>query len=305
MKKIYSLLSILLFIANYSSAQFQFNQYFDGADTSKNNSIFIKLEPGTPNIWQVGKPKKTIFKAAATVPNVIVTDTINKYPLNNTSRFSFKIFPFSKFGVLAVHWKQKLDMDKHHSGGIIEFSADKGSTWLNAFNNPHTYNFYGFLPANRDTLLTGEYALSGTDTTWRDLWLCFDLSWMSVNDTIYVRYTFKSDGVSAIKEGWMIDNMMVNINLFHPIQEANKKDYLEIFPNPSTGIVNIEIQKIQDFHIIEEMTLTDGLGRVVKEWKNIPTKFWFDTSKYARGIYYLKVKTNLRTQTIPIIVDKN
>jgi hypothetical protein len=39
------------------------------------------------NIWQIGKPQKIIFINAHSAPNVLVTDTINSYPTNDTSIF--------------------------------------------------------------------------------------------------------------------------------------------------------------------------------------------------------------------------
>ncbi|MEO8146167.1 MAG: T9SS type A sorting domain-containing protein [Bacteroidia bacterium] len=305
MNKIYFTSILLFFVVSYCMAQPGYYQYFDGADTSATNSIIIQIDANSSNIWQVGKPQKNIFNSAATFPNAMVTDTINNYPNDNISRFSFKIIPWFTWGLLAIQWQQKLDMDLHHDGGIIEYSVDSGNTWSNVFNDPHVYNFYGFQLANADTLLTGEYALSGTDTTWRDIWLCFDMTWLSLNDSIYFRYTFKSDSVNNNKEGWMIDNMMAHISIMHPVKEINKKDYLNVYPNPTKDIVNIEIQKIQDFHIIENMKLVNSEGILIKEWKNIPTKFWFDTKKYPDGIYFLTVKTNIKSETIPVVVKKN
>ena len=51
----------------------------------------MELDTSASNIWQIGKPQKIIFDSASTVPNAIVTDTINFYPINNISRFGIKI----------------------------------------------------------------------------------------------------------------------------------------------------------------------------------------------------------------------
>src|ERR1700756_1811269 len=129
MKKIYTLLFIA-FISSTSFAQYYFTQYFDGANTSPSNSIIINLDTASGNIWQVGKPQKTIFHAAATVPNALVTDTINYYPIKNTSVFTFSFNCIAPYAVMALQWMQKLDMDPHHhDGGIVEFSTDSGTTW--------------------------------------------------------------------------------------------------------------------------------------------------------------------------------
>lgn len=307
MKKIYLTVILLVFVVRCSTAQFN-TQYFDGADTVYANSVNVELDTSSSNIWQIGTPQKIIFDSSATFPNAIVTDTINNYPINNISRFTIKTLnEFDPFGIFALQWKQKLDMDTTYDGGIVEFTIDQGLTWQNAFNNPYIYNFYGFQPANQDTLNTGEYAFSGTDSTWRDIWLCFDLSWLSMfPDTIIFRFSFKSDSVDNAKEGWLIDNFMAHMTFIHIlVKEIDKTDYLNVYPNPTNGIINIAAEKMMEFHIIEHMELINSQGRVVEQWNNLPTKFWFDTNKYADGLYMLKVKTNFQSETLPIVITKH
>jgi hypothetical protein len=309
MKKIYLTILLLVFVVRYSTAQL-YSQYFDGADTLLWNSIKIELDTSSQNIWQIGTPQKTIFNSAATRPFAIVTDTINFYPTNNTSRFIAKVWNnwVWYWGIFALQWKQKLDMDTSYDGGIIEYSVDNGNTWVNVFNNPYVYNFYGFQTANQDTLAGGEFAFSGTDSTWRDIWLCFDLSWIEQfieNDTILFRFTLLSDSVDNSKEGWLIDNMLAHITIIHTVKEVEQENYLNVYPNPANNIVHIQTQKIMQYHIIEKMELVDPLGRVVDMWTNIPTKFWFDTNNYHDGLYFLKIKTNIKSETLPLVISKH
>jgi hypothetical protein len=304
MKKHYLIIVLLIIAYNYSIAQ-SFIQYFDGADTSKNNSLIIKLDTAKSNIWQIGRPQKIIFYSAATKPNAIVTDTTHDFPVNNISRFTFSLKPVTTFGMLAIQWIQKIDMNPHHDGGIIEFSVDTGKSWENVFNNPHVYNVTGYPAADEDTLLTGEYAFSNTDTTWRNVWVCLDLSWLSTfKDSILFRYTFKSDTIHPVKEGWMIDNMRAQTTVHHPVKEVTRTDYMRVYPNPANGIVYIDIHTLEIYHIIEHMELVDSQGKTVKQWKNVPTKFWFDSSSYPDGVYILNVTTNLKTETVKLIFKK-
>lgn len=308
MKQICLTAVLLLCFVRYSTAQF-YTQYFDGADTSIGNSIRITLDTSSQNVWQIGRPQKVIFDSAATQPNAIVTDTINFYPTNDTSRFIARVLINGwNWGIFALQWKQKLDMDTAHDGGIIEYSVDNGNTWVNVFNNPYVYNFYGFQTANQDTLPGGEFAFSGTDSTWRDIWLCFDMSWLQQfnwNDTALFRFTLLSDSVDNSKEGWLIDNMLAHITIIHTVKEVEQENYLNVYPNPANNIVHIQTQKIMEYHIIEQMELIDPLGRVVDKWTSIPTKFWFDTNKYNDGMYYLKVRTNIKSETLPLIISKH
>lgn len=304
------LTSFFLLFGFMSNAQW-YVQYFDGADTSAQNSVIITIDPDTIgtdtiNIWQVGPPQKTLFNAASTVPNVLVTDTVNFYPPNDTSSFSFIINP-SNWGsnVLALQWKQKLDYDTAKDGGVIEFSIDSGQTWQNAFTSPYVYNFYGYNTINEDTIYTGEKAFTGRDTLWRDIWLCYDLSWLNFNPgLIHIRFTSYSDSIDNSKEGWMIDNLSVHPTWIHTISEKQQEEYMLVYPSPTDGIVNISTKKIDGMHIIENMQLVSVDGKVVQQWNNVPTKFFIDIGNHANGLYHLKVKTNIQEQTFPLILNK-
>ncbi|HEX8517564.1 MAG TPA: T9SS type A sorting domain-containing protein [Bacteroidia bacterium] len=298
-------LSCLISSSTVSIAQMGRTQYFDGADSSYYNSLFVHIDNTVNNIWQVGKPQKVIFDSAATLPNAMITDTTNNYPQGNTSSFTFHTEPYMTHGILAIQWKQKLDMEKDHAGGIIEFSVDYGTTWQNAFNNPYVYNFFGFEEENVDTLASGEYAFSGTDSTWKDIWLCYNMSWLwGSADSVKVRFTFKSDSLVSGKEGWMIDNMNTHFTFAHPVKEVTMSDEFNVYPNPASNRINIQLKAEEEYHIIELMELIDSQGRRVGEWKNIPTRFWIETGKYPAGSYYLKIKTNLRSKTVPVMIQK-
>lgn len=307
--KIQYFTTILLALIVHSSIAQYYTQYFEGADTSAYEAILIDIDPDSSNTWQIGRPQKMIFDSAATLLNAIITDTINFYPSNDTSSFIAKIYLNGfNWGIFALQWKQKLDMDMDFDGGIIEYSVDTGHTWENVFNDPYVYNFYGFETANQDTLTGGEYAFSGTDTTWRDIWLCFDMSWLydiGYYDTVMFRFTLLSDSIDNSKEGWLIDNMLAHITYIHTVKETDDDTYLKVYPNPANDIVHIEAEKIMGYHIIEQMELLDPLGRTIQSWSNIPTKFWFDTHDYPGGLYFVKVKTNLQTETIPLVISKH
>ncbi len=294
-----------LFLPFLSGAQY-LKQYFDGADSDAYNALFVAIDTTGGNVWQIGRPQKTIFDSAATFPNVIVTDTINSYPPNDTSSFTVTYDPgYVYWGIHAVRWKQKLDMDKGRDGGIVEYSLDTGQTWHSIFHNPHIYNFYGFDSSNVDTLPSGEYAFTGTDTVWRDIWVCFDYSYLMFTDSVIFRFTLRSDSVDSVKEGWMIDNLMAQRTYVHTASKTVKdNDRIRVFPNVTTGIVHIEAPKVQQFHIIERLQVINAEGRVVQEYTNIPVKFYIDLSGQTNGNYYLKVKTNLYADTFPVVLSR-
>lgn len=281
------------------------SQYFDGADTIPSYAILIDID--SSSVWQIGPPDKDLhFKSASTVPNVIVTDTINPYPINDTSRFEIKIAnDWGPWGILAIEWNQKLDLDSLTDWGILEFTVDDGTSWMNAFDNPFVYNFYGFDLENVDYMPSGEQAFTAQDTVWKNVWLCFDLTWMSqFGDSVKFRYSLISDSLQTQSEGWMIDNMLAHYTQVHTLPEIEQIDYMTVFPNPTEGRVYISTKKTDGFHIIEEMNLMDESGRIVETWRNVPTKFFIDIGDHPVGLYHLKVKTNLQTEEFKILLNK-
>lgn len=100
----------------------------------------------------------------------------------------------------------------------------------------------------------------------------------------------------------MIDNMLAHAAFVHTVSESAEDGYLHVYPNPAARTVQIETVKLMKYHVIERMELLDPSGRMVEQWSNLPTKFWFDASKYPAGQYFLKVETNLRSETVPLIL---
>lgn len=299
------LLIVSLWLGLNLSAQLPYQQYFDGPQP---NPISITLVPSANNAWQVGKPQKTLFRNAKSAPHVIITDTLNPYPVNANHSFVFGIpLANSGFGgnyIYALRWTQKLDLDTGLDGGIVELSND-GTNWQNAHNNPNSYQFYGFTPGSKVTLPSGEIAFSGRDTTWRDLWLCVRSTYAHQNDTLYFRFSLKSDSIQTTQEGWMIDNFNFATSILHPVKEISQIDPVVVYPNITTGIVNIEMKKLRDSDGIDEIELIDESGRVVERYGKNYTKVVLDITKHKPGLYHLRVTTHNKAQLFKLVYEKN
>ncbi|MCZ8286443.1 MAG: T9SS type A sorting domain-containing protein [Bacteroidia bacterium] len=277
------------------------DQTFDGNST---NPIIFFLDTAQSNVWQIGQPQKTFFNGAYSPSNAIVTHTANPYPVNNISRFTFGVrIPYSYVNIFALRWVQKLDLDTMHDGAIVEFSSN-GINWQNAHNNPNVYQYYGFKPASKDTMPSGEFAFSGRDTTWRDIWLCIKKTFVDPNDSLYFRFTLKTDGIQKNKEGWMMDNFNTSFSIFHPVKEISELGPVVVYPNITTGMVNIEMKKISDTDMIDDIELIDESGRVVERFGKNYTKVVLDISNHKPGLYYLKVTVHNKTHSFKVIYEK-
>ncbi len=300
--KINLLLTLTAFSLSYFGNGQTYTAYFDGGDTTL-QSLDLTFDTLPNNTWQIGQPQKPIFNQAFSDFGVLITDTINSYPTNNTSRFYLNQLPHIQWGILAVQWVQKLDMADGNDYGYIEYSIDSGANWINVFDSPYTYNFYGFNTSNRHTLTNGDIVFSGIDTNWRDIWLCFDNSWLTSVDQFSLRYKFVSDSIETNQEGWMIDNFTVHETWFHTVKEIQQEDYISTFPNPANDRININVKKVNEFHIIEEINVRDGHGKLMSHFENVPTQFFMDVSHYKNGVYFIEVKTNLDRSMTQIVIQ--
>lgn len=303
-----SLLFGFLFITQNLFAQ-TFIQRFDGADTTI-YSIIVTIHTDSTNIWQIGKPQKTIFDSAYSLPNVIVTDTVGYIPVNDTSSFTISIHSSAYWSpfVYAYQWVQKLDLLKGHQDGIIEVSVDSGATWHNVFNNPSVSDFYGFNLANVDTLISGldtTYAFSGTDTSWKNIWLCFPGYYYTLTDSMLLRFTVFTDSVDSNKEGWMIDNFYSSPSFQHTAVKVLKEtDSIIVYPKPTTGTVYIGALRTQKLKTIEKMQLINSAGQIVHQYGQSLVHTSIDISDFPDGIYYLKIQTNVRTSTYQLLLQR-
>lgn len=113
-------------------------QYSLGTITFENVFSNLYIDTIQPNnIWQIGRPQKILLDSSDTKPNAIITDTINAYPINNTSSFIVKILqegwawspnwpgPFA-----YIEFVHKYNTDTIIDGGHLEYSIDAGIIWL-------------------------------------------------------------------------------------------------------------------------------------------------------------------------------
>jgi hypothetical protein len=294
---------VIIFSSIVCKAQWsQQQQYFDGADTIASS---IKIEFDSThhhNLWQIGKPQKTIFHSAATIPNALITDTINNCIPNDTSIFIFATTIY-QYGITALRWQQKLDVIKHHDICSLEFSTDQQASWQNAFTSPISHNFYGFNINNIDTSLNGQIGLSGTDSTWRDIWFC--IYNFGNFDTIFYRYSMITDSSTTPREGWMIDNLFSHQTIMHIVKENEKSKYVKVYPTISSNQITVEALMLEANQEIEGIEIFSIDGRLKKKYNKCPSKFVVEVNDLTAGKYFLKVNTNLQKKEVfPIIVTQ-
>lgn len=259
---------------------------------------YVQIDTSAQNIWQIGPPTKSFFDTAYSIPNAIVTDTINAYPNSNYSYFDIVIEPDLLYYDILLSFKHKFQTDTLIDGGYIEVSYDNGNTWSNVLyedtiNDPEVFNTVNLYGAD-DTLKGGIHGFSGTSDEWiytRLQWIWYFPSKSNYPDTLKIRFNFISDAIQTNKDGWMIDHIQIQgVNLPGSTTDFDKNNnQIKIFPHPLEVSSTIKFNNLSS----ESMTLNiyNLSGKKVKTVSNITTnQFEVRKNDLSEGVYLLKIQ---------------
>jgi len=253
-----------------------------------------------PNcIWQVGFPQKSVFTPNIASPNAIMTDTLNPYPINDTSSFIIKhavgegfLCPGpSSIGIVGDYF---VNSDSLYDFGIIEFSPDNGATWVSITSD--TDPLPNFNPLG----------LTGNSTGWKQFNIPLGVVKNMYNfesfDTVQFKFTFISDDVFDNLDGLMFDNIKIKDNDCvlvgnNEIQEQNSNTY----PNPFTTNLNLNYEHLTKGKLfIYDMTGKLVHSEIIKNTNSTTV----NTSEFTKGIYFYKIvdsKTGLNVSRGKIV----
>lgn len=153
----------------------------------------------------------------------------------------------------------------------VMVSTDCGATWTTKYNKAG---------AALSTKAAQTASFAPTAAQWRAETV--DLS-AYTNQNILVKFK----ATSAYGNNLWLDN--INISQVTGIADNSKGEYLSVYPNPSTGIINADAQfaKSQALNV----TVTDMLGNVVYTNSYIASaaqKLTIDLTNQSNGIYFVK-----------------
>lgn len=257
---------------------------FDGGQTPYDYLLHIDTVLHPNNIWQIGSPQKNIINSAYSAPNVIITDTINSYPINDTSEFIFKHIDQGGYSTphsaeLAGYYK--VNSDSLNDYGTIEISLDKGATWINLVTDTvYNSHYYWFTP---------KPILTGNSNGWQNFWVslaglgsAFNVNWQ---DTILLKFTFISDSIADTLDGLAYDNFQFCDGV-EGIEEILNKNLISVYPNPTTGLIYINRQYKS---LNESIQIFNSTGQLLFEDSSFNSEF-IDTQKIKLidGLYLLK-----------------
>ena len=255
---------------------------FDPGDVLYPVAISIDTDHYHHNIWQVGKPDKTVFTSALSLPNAIVTDTLNPYPLNDTSVFILKFPKQLTFGNPLVYFQFWYQLQKD-TGSIakLEISIDSGTHWIN--EKDALPSFFSW-PAGD----TANLSLSTIGWTSFRLYACMGCP--LAYDTILFRFTFISDSVLPARDGWIIDNINLDYYCEGAVTKILHHNSITISPNPTFNALSISSSEP-----ISQITITNLLGQTLLTRNCSSDQVEIDVSDLPAGVYLIKINgTDIR-----------
>jgi hypothetical protein len=83
------------------------------------------------------------------------------------------------------------------------------------------------------------------------------------------------------------------------IEEENKKVLVDVYPNPTNEILNIELQENKDYHL----TIADLQGKIIYQTTLTRQKSTVNVSGFADGIYLLTLQNEEQRTTVKVVVQ--
>lgn len=272
----------LLIVAAQSFGQWSSFYELNFDDSYGIEHLKIDTVSNPSNSWQIGSPQKTLFTSAFSIPNVIVTDTVNSYPINDTS--SFQIHNVADLGFVWPHTvvlegNYFVNSDSLTDYGTIEFSPDNGNTWVDLINDP-TYDAYlmWYYP---------KPVLTGNSNGWKHFYV--NLSYLGplfnvqFGDTVAYRFTFISDSVQTNKDGLMFDSFHFE-DYVEGIDEIQNSNLISLYPNPTSEQLLIKQKSNSTSQAIQ---IFDFKGQMVYENLNFIGQS-INIQHFENGVYVVK-----------------
>jgi hypothetical protein len=291
MKKLYLLLTMMLMTSSFSFGQVSCGGIampedwnFDGGFSPWDYLLQIDTVSNPNNIWQIGVPQKTVINSAYSSPNVIMTDTLNYYPPNDTSVFIFK--HIDQGGYSTPHSAELsgfyyVNSDSLNDYGTIEISLDHGTTWVNLITDT-TYSLYYYWWTPKPTLTGNSNGWVPFHVTLAQLGIPFNVNW---GDTILLKFTFISDSIADSLDGLAYDSFQFCDGV-EGIEEILNDNLIVVYPNPTSDLLFINRRTQPQKESVKVFNYT---GELLYDDENFKGKT-IDTKKLnlTNGFYFLR-----------------
>lgn len=213
-------------------------------------------------------------------------------------------------GNFELAFEHSIASEPNYDGGNIKYSLDNGITWAIIPATAFTANPYNLTlnnTANNNNPMLGQEAFSGVDqgsfntSEWGRSVINLTSLGVTTNSTLKLRWEFGSDGCNGIA-GWYLDDIVI----YNCSQALSSNDFnflnnnISIYPNPTTGVFNIKMKSITDF----QYAIFDMTGKtIINKTDIVNNNFMIDLSHHAKGVYFIKLTSDVGVITKKLIVN--
>lgn len=215
-------------------------------------------------------------------------------------------FPTFTVGKYEMAFNHYIATERSYDGGNIKYSLN-GGAWTLVPNTAFTQNVYNLTMAlsGNDNPLRGQRAFSGTDGgslsgSWGQSVIDLSVIGVTSGSNIKFRFEFGTDGCNG-NDGWYVDEIYVyNCTDVLAVENVDTKNSIQVFPNPTSGIINIQNQKNLNIKNVEIYNIA---GQLVQSFpiNNSAKNTSLDLSKLIKGNYLLKINSNTESTTVKVI----
>ena len=298
MRKILVLITLTLISVTSYGQWLQDNYQLNFENPNEIQHVSFDTIHNSNNIWQIGKPQKSVFINSLSQPNAILTDTINHYPPNDTSIFIITNVAYGQGfewpHTVVLSGNYNVHSDTLTDYGKIEFSPDNGNIWIDLLNDSIYSPSISWYPTK--PILTGN----------SNGWLYFSTNiahlgppfGINDGDTILYKFTFISDSIQTNKDGLMFDDFEF-IDAVEGIDEILDNQLIEIFPNPVKDQLTIRLNKI---HPEQSIQIINSQGQIIYDNSYFCENF-IEINNLDNGLYFLRYSSSIEYSIKKIIVN--
>jgi hypothetical protein len=128
-----------------------------------------------------------------------------------------------------------------------------------------------------------------------------DLSKIGVTSgsKIKFRFEFGTDGCNGI-EGWYLDEIYVYNCSTLAVEDVQKQNGINVYPNPTSGFVTIQNKNNTNLKNVE---IYNSAGQLIQKFNlnNNTKNASLDMSQLVNGTYVLKVVSDTESNTVKVI----
>ena len=212
---------------------------------------------------------------------LLLLKNLTNYCINDTSIITVKAPVYAHdWGSHTIMFYYKLNTDTLSDYGKLEVSADNGMTFINVLTQWNDYGFWW----NGD--IHENFTGNTNDWNWFSICISSLLDSFPTADTILYRFTFISDGNQTNKDGWIIDDLVVQ-DVTENIDEINMNLGSICYPNPVSDYLTIEYKSYKNNKF--KLELYEGNGKFINVNIFDSRLINIDLTEYISGVYFYKI----------------